>query len=140
MNRTTIILVVMLFLSWGLQSFLSILQTKKVFKRIKELRALGRVGIGASGTIYKRRVYTLLAVDQNDIVTNAEVLSGWTVFAKLKPIDGLKGISLHDLVENSEGNHSITKKEFEALKVAANYLLQKEQDQSVNIEEQEVEY
>ncbi len=140
MSRTTIILVVMLFLSWGLQSFLSILQTKKVFKRIKELRAFGRVGIGASGTMYKRKVYALLTIDQNDIVINAEILSGWTVFAKLKPVDGLKGISLHNLVENSEGNNLITKKEFEAFKVAANYLLQKEKDQSVSVKEQEVEY
>ncbi len=138
MNKTAIVLIVMLFLGWGLQSILSILQLKKVFRRINELRGFGRVGIGTSGNIYKRKVYGFLVVDQYDTIINAEVLSGWTVFAKLKPFDTLKGIGLQDFIENFKADKGTSKKILDAFKSAADYLVNKNKELSVNMEEEEV--
>lgn len=140
MDKATLVLVIILFLSWGLQSVLSILQTKKILARIRELRSLGRIGIGAAGNIYKGKVYGFVVVNEGKKIIKAEILSGWTVFAKLKPYPILEGLDLRDLLDYSAENKKNIKKELDAFKVAANYLLEKENETLVNLKEQEVKH
>jgi hypothetical protein len=40
-------------------------------------------------------------VDPQDRILRAEQLSGWTIFAALKPVPGLEGLSLDDLDDDA---------------------------------------
>jgi len=50
------------------------------------------------GSVYRRRVYVVLVADDDDKVIHAEQLSGWTVFAHLRPTEPIIGRSLSEIV------------------------------------------
>jgi glucitol operon activator protein len=100
MNHVYIWLILGLAIAWFLQLFLSTRQLRHFYARFNELRRAGRCAIGMEGSIYRRRVYAVLVVDDNNKVTYAEQLSGWTVFAKLRPAQSLVG---HSLAEVADG-------------------------------------
>ena len=100
MNNVYTCLILGLAAAWFLQLFLSTHQLRRFYTRFGELRKAGRCAIGMEGSIYRRRVYAVLVADDEDKVTHAEQLSGWTVFAKLRPVELLVG---HSLVEITDG-------------------------------------
>ena len=62
-----------------------------------------------SGSMYKRRAYGILVFNDKDTILHAEQFSGWTVFAGLKPVKELEGLTLND-VKNLEVELPISKK------------------------------
>jgi len=91
------IALVALFL-WLMQIALSYRQARIFYRRISTLRKLGPCATGLAGGYYRGRVYVVLVANpttRNIIV--AEQLKGFTVFATLKPIVQLEGVSLETL-------------------------------------------
>jgi DNA-binding transcriptional regulator of glucitol operon len=89
--------------AWILQLGLSYLQMKRFYKKVRRLRKGGCLGaIGKEGSMYKRKLYTVLVVDENDRVVHAEQLNGWTVFASLRPVPEVVGVTLADLMDDTK--------------------------------------
>lgn len=109
-------------LAWILQLALSLLQTRRFHRRIAELRTGSfATATGFAGSNWKRKVYGVLVVDENYTVTHAEKLAGFTVFANLKPVPELVGLSIHRL-EQEDPVDGIAKKAWSAFQNAADYL------------------
>lgn len=96
---STTYLVLFLGFAWVLQFVLSYLQMRRFYGRISQLRRQlkGSVAIGMAGSAWKRRQYAVLVIDANKHILAAEQLSGWTVWAGLKPVQGLAGYTLAEL-------------------------------------------
>jgi DNA-binding transcriptional regulator of glucitol operon len=90
--------------AWLLQLFLSYFQLRRFYARVSSLRKTGNlVSIGVAGSAWKRRQYAILVVDpQTDVIRQTEQLSGWTVLASLKPLHGLEGMTLQDLLDEEK--------------------------------------
>lgn len=99
MNNAYVWLILGLAVAWFLQLFLSTRQLRHFYARFNELRKAGRCAIGMEGSIYRRRVYAVLVVDDDGKVIHAEQLSGVTVFAKLRPVPALIGRSLAEVAD-----------------------------------------
>ncbi len=94
-------IIIAFVLAWMIQFALTYLQMRRYHKRLGELRKLGATATGMSGSMYKRRVYGVLVIDQDEKVLRAEQFSGWTVFASLKPVKELEGLSTKEIVDES---------------------------------------
>lgn len=94
-------IILMLAIAWFVQYLLSFYQLRRFYRRIHQLRRLGTVSIGAEGTAWKRRQYAVLVVDPERRILHAEQLSGWTVAASLKPVPGLEGRPMSDLLDGA---------------------------------------
>ena len=129
MNNVYIWLILGLAMAWFLQLFLSTRQLRHFYARFNELRKAGRCAIGMEGSIYRRRVYAVLVVDDNNKVTYAEQLSGWTVFAKLRPVQSLVGYPLDEVADGQiEGVPSKIGRAFQ--KAAADILAADEKEEA----------
>lgn len=128
--------------AWLLQLFLSYFQLRRFYGRVSQLRKGGNlVSIGVSGTAWKRRQYAILVVDpQTDVIRQSEQLSGWTVLASLKPLHGLEGMTLQDLLDEEKPlPKRINRKLALALRDAAKHIVEfktrkKEEDEEQLIE------
>ncbi len=89
-----------LVIMWIIQFGLAYKQMKSFYKRLVVLRKNGLTAVGLSGGRLKGRAYAVLTVDENYRIVHAEQFSGWTVFAKLKPVPQLMGMSLQELLKN----------------------------------------
>ncbi|GIV93941.1 MAG: glucitol operon activator [Patescibacteria group bacterium] len=89
--------------AWILQLFLSYFQLRQFYGRVSQLRRSGRlVSVGMAGSAWRRRQYAILVVDpETNEICHCEQLSGWTVLARLKPLPGLEGINVRDLLDES---------------------------------------
>lgn len=115
-------LFLLIALAWILQLALSLLQTRRFHRRITELRKGSyATATGLAGNNWKRKVYGVLVVDEDYTVTNAEMMAGFTVFANLKPVPELVGLSI-DRIQNPEPVQGIGKKAWSAFQSAAAYL------------------
>ncbi len=86
-------------LLWLIQWALAYRQARLFQKRISGLRKLGRCATGMAGGRYRGRVYAVLVANPaTHTIVKAEQLSGFTVFAKLKPVQQLEGRSLGELL------------------------------------------
>lgn len=101
MLTTTSAVIALLAVAWFLQLGLSYWQMRRFYGRLSVLRREGRVSIGMEGSAWRRRQYGVLVVDPQDRILRAEQLSGWTIFAALKPVPGLEGLSLDDLDDDA---------------------------------------
>jgi len=110
-------IILILAAGWLLQVWSVGQQTRNFYKRMKELRKDGRSSIGLAGNIYKGRIYTVLVVDEEDRIVHAEKLAGLTVFAKLKPVSELIGVTLEDLMDEDK-EFNLTKKTMQAFRHA----------------------
>jgi len=84
-------------------------QMRRFYQRMSTLRKSGLTAVGLSGNRYKGRLYVVLTVDEDDRVIHAEQFSGWTVFAQLRPVPELTGLSLQELLTN-ESSLPVSKK------------------------------
>lgn len=94
---------------WVIQFGLAYWQMRRFYQKMTTLRKSGLTAVGLSGNRYKGRFYAVLTVDEHDQIVHAEQFSGWTVFAQLKPIPQLIGMSLPELL-NDEANLPIPKR------------------------------
>ncbi len=99
-NAGTII--VLLVIMWLAQFGLVYWQMKRLNKRLKILRKGGLTAIGVSGNQFKGRAYAFLTIDEDNNVVYAEQFSGWTVWSQLRPVQGIVGMSLQDILDNAE--------------------------------------
>lgn len=111
--------------AWVVQSLLSVWQSNRFMKRFRELRKDGTASIGSAGSKYKGRAYSVLVVDSEKKIVHAELLSGWTVFAKAKSVSGLIGVSLDDLMDE-EKEFAVRKKPLAAFRHAGSIIIKKE--------------
>ena len=88
---TGAILMIAILSAWVLQFVMSFFQMRRFYGRVSLLRKDGLTAIGMSGSVYKRRLSTVLTVDEEDTIKHAEQLYGWTVFTRLRPVEGLVG-------------------------------------------------
>lgn len=117
MNGSAII--ILLVIAWVAQLGLSLWQTRRFYRKVGEMRKLGRTSIGLAGSMYKGKTYGVLTVDEDDRVVQAAKLSGWTVFANLKPISNLNGASLTEILSGSAQDFALRPKLFKAFQNAA---------------------
>lgn len=101
MNQTATTIIIALAVAWTIQYVLAFFQMKRYYSRIAQLRRLGTVSTGIAGSSWRRRQYAVLVVDVNHRIVHVEELSGWTVFASLKPVKGLDGRPMSDLTDDS---------------------------------------
>ncbi len=103
LNSTTALLILGLGIAWCLQLFLSLWQMRNFYGRVTALRKQygGITSIGLEGSSWKRRQYAVLVIDENKRILAAEQLSGWTIFASLKPVEGLTGRTLAELCDDN---------------------------------------
>ncbi len=116
------VIIILLVGMWVLQFVFSYLQMRKFYSRVSQMRKDGLTSIGMSGSMYKRRIYGVLTVDKQDRIIHAEQLSGWTVLARLKPVDALIGKSLSELLDESV-QVPINKKMISAFRSSANEII-----------------
>lgn len=122
---TTIAIVVALFLVWSVQIFLSNQQMNRFNKRTMQLRRQGSLmAIGVAGNMYKRKVYVAVVIDDDGKVVAAESLSGFTVLATAKPIQGIQGLDLWE-IGRGESPEGIPSKTWAAIDHAAGFLRKK---------------
>lgn len=100
MDPTATLIIIGLALAWGIQYALAFWQMKRFYRRVAELRRDGQVSIGMAGSSWRRRQYAVLVVDANHRIVHVSQLSGWTIFATLKPVPGLDGRPMSDLFED----------------------------------------
>jgi DNA-binding transcriptional regulator of glucitol operon len=100
MTTAAYIIITALALAWMLQYALSFLQLRRFYRRIHQLRRLGNVWIGMEGSAWKGRKYAVLVVNKEKRIAHVEEFSGYTVWAKLKPVDGLDGRPISDLLDD----------------------------------------
>lgn len=86
---------------WLAQYMLTSWQMQRYNRRLVELRRLGLVSVGKAGSAWRRRQYGVLVVDKQDRIVHVEQLSGWTVFAQLRPVAGLDGRPISDIGDAS---------------------------------------
>ena len=98
---TTIIL--LMFVMWGMQLALTYFQIKRFYAKVKSLRQYGITSIGMAGSFLKGRVYTVVVVDENGVIVNAEKLTGLTVFSNLKPVPDIIGFNINVVDHNTFG-------------------------------------
>ena len=94
-------IIIIFVAAWLIQYMMTFFQMRRYNKRLSELKKMGPTAVGMSGSMYKRRAYGVLVFDQNDKVVCAEQFSGWTVFAGLKPVKELEGLSLNDIKDEN---------------------------------------
>lgn len=118
----TLALIVLLAGAWGLQFWMTNRQTRAFHNRSQELRATGsRMAVGMAGSNWKRKTYGILVVDDADRVTAAEALSGFTVFSRSAPVEGVVGSQL-DRIGSSQPPAGVPEKTWQALDHAAGFL------------------
>lgn len=94
-----LIWLVVLGLAWVLQLFLSIGQMRRFYRRVAELKRLGRTAVGVGGGTYRGRAYAVVVADPTGRVLTVEVMSGISVFAGLKPLREVTGWNLQALCQ-----------------------------------------
>lgn len=128
-NSMTYVLIA-LIVGWVLQLGLSLQQMRRFYRRIDELRKIGRASVGLEGNQYKGRVYTVLVLDDNDTITHAEKLTGITVFANLNPVPELVGQPVSALMQG-EVEFPIHKKVLASFRKAAEAFFEEPEEQKV---------
>lgn len=108
---------------YGLQLFLTAWQAKRFYKRLRELRKDGLAVIGNGGGKWAGRAFAVLIINPDEKIVHAEVMSGMTVFEKLKPVPALINQSVREISEISIAG--LKKKENEAFQSAAQEYLKK---------------
>lgn len=94
-------IIVAFVVAWVIQYAMTFLQMRRYNQRLKEMKKMGPTAVGMSGSMYKRRAYGVLVFDDQEKIIHAEQFSGWTVFAGLKPVNELVGLTLTQVKDES---------------------------------------
>jgi DNA-binding transcriptional regulator of glucitol operon len=78
---------------WMVQMYLTFQQSMSFNKQVIALRRQGTVSVGVAGRRYRGgRAFVALALDEQGVVRDALTLSGWTTFARGRPLPALVGV------------------------------------------------
>jgi len=121
MFETAAYIIVALALGWMIQYAFAYYQLRRFYRRVSELRKDGIVSIGLAGSAWRGRLYAVLVVDKEHMIRHAEQLSGWTIMAQLKPMEGLTGRPMSDLLDDSV-ELPVSPKQLLALRNAISYI------------------
>jgi DNA-binding transcriptional regulator of glucitol operon len=94
----------------------------------------GTLAVGLSGNIYRRKVYGFVVADDAGTITNAQILKGWTVFARPRPVEALTGLALSDLLVEAPQIEGVSKKDMQAFSMAARTLTDKLEAQQAELD------
>lgn len=101
MNQTASMIIILLAVAWTVQYALSFWQLRRFYKRVHQLRKYGSVWIGKDGSAWKGREFAVVAVNRARTITHVEKFAGWTVLAKLQPVEGLEGRHISEVLDDS---------------------------------------
>jgi DNA-binding transcriptional regulator of glucitol operon len=88
---------IFVIISYLIQVFFSIKQTKHFNENYCEMRRRGKVLIGKKKGYLVAGTIIILQVNQSDIIESARILQGITVFTKFKSLESVRGLSVLDL-------------------------------------------
>ncbi|NMC47252.1 MAG: hypothetical protein GYA52_10560 [Chloroflexi bacterium] len=94
-------IIVAFVIAWVIQYAMTYFQMRRYNQRLNEMKKMGPTAVGMSGSVYKRRAYGILVFDDQERIIHAEQFSGWTVFASLKPVKELEGLTLTQVKDES---------------------------------------
>ena len=78
---------------WMVQMYLTFQQSMSFNQQVIALRRQGTVSVGVAGRRYRGgRAFVALALDEQGVVRDALTLSGWTTFARARPLPALVGV------------------------------------------------
>lgn len=77
---------------------------RKTLRTMMDRNAEGFLGVGMAKGKLKTRMITLMLADKNGVITECQVMSGLTVFAKFKTCPELTGCSIHCLPSEIQKN------------------------------------
>lgn len=87
---------------WVAQLAMAYLQAKRFQADLKALRMQGTCAVGMGGRRYRGgRAFVALTVNENELVVDALVLKGLTVFAKSRKLNSYIGFSLDDIISGN---------------------------------------
>lgn len=111
--------------AWLVQIVLSNLQMKRFHATTQRLKKTGtHMAIGLAGSTYRRKVYTALVTDDDDIVTAGGRLGGFTVAAAMRELPEIVGMHL-DQVGKGSPPGGVDAKTWASLDHAAEFIRKK---------------
>ena len=121
---TPFLLLAAVVAGWLVQLYLTYQQAMAFNAKVATLRKSGRVSVGVDGRRYRGgRAFVAIAVDDQGIVRDALTLSGWTTFARGRPLPALVGPRVNHL-KGDRDLPSLTKQQRGAARQAATLLKQ----------------
>jgi glucitol operon activator protein len=84
-------LMVVAIVAWVGQIGLTFFQIRSFNRMLQEMSQRGAVKIGKTRSRWKARTIVVLVESQDKTIIEARLLSGWTVFARPKPLPSLIG-------------------------------------------------
>ena len=121
---TPMLLLAAVVAGWLVQLYLTYQQSMAFNEQVGKLRKSGLVSVGVAGQRYRGgRAFVAIAVDEQGVVRDSLTLSGWTTFARGRPLPGLVGQKINWLKGERE-IPSLTKQQREAARQAATLLKQ----------------
>jgi glucitol operon activator protein len=104
---------------WAVQLYLSYQQSMAFNRQVLRLRRSGTVSVGAGGKRYRGgRAFVAIAVDDHGIVRDALSLSGFTTFARPRPVPTLFDLKLN-AVRGERDLPQLSRQQREAARQAA---------------------
>jgi glucitol operon activator protein len=83
--------------AWVCQGILVYFQIKNFQKKLAELKEHGRLGIGTVKGRFGSGVIVILGVNDEDIITNAQIMTGITVFARFVSFEAPQNQNIKDV-------------------------------------------
>ena len=103
MENPTLVIIVGILAVWLLQGVLVYWQSRQIYGHVTLQRQLGRQYIGVHRSLWGSREYGMLILDDQGQIIQAELLKGFTIFARFRPVAPLVGMSAHDILALPEG-------------------------------------
>ena len=108
---------------WVAQLALAYMQAKRFQADLKALRMQGTCAVGLGGKRYRGgRAFVAVTVDKNEIVVDALVLKGFTVFAQSRKLSNYIGFSLDDIISGNRVGVDEKRKVREAAVMSAQHI------------------
>lgn len=92
-------------LMWVIQGALTYFQIKNFQTRLRELKQMGRVGIGTVKGMLGAGAIVILSVDEKDRIVEALKITGISVFARFKPFPELKNLYYWEATKAVDGSN-----------------------------------
>ena len=85
----TYILIVCAVIAWSLQIATGFLQMRAFNRMLQEMSLKGVVKIGKTSSRWKPKTLVVLAHDANNVIVDASIMKGLTIFARPTPLSAL---------------------------------------------------
>lgn len=114
MDPTTQLIIVAI-IAWGLQILLGFFQVRAFNRHLQQVAEHGAVKIGRTQSRWKARTVVLFALNDENIIQDARVMKGLSVFSRPKKLEKLIGLQAP---LNSAVTDSLDKSLQEAINIA----------------------